>query len=406
MKILIADKFQEAYLEDLNKLGHEITLNPDLKSEDIPSVIKGYEALIVRSTKVKADTIEASDKLTLIIRAGAGVNTIDVELAASKGIFVCNTPGKNSIAVAELAFGLMLSIDRKIPDCVIDLRNGAWNKKKYSKADGICGKTLGIIGMGEIGLAFADRAKAFGMNIVAFDPIAIVNQTEKIKIRIENRTFSFCEKIEDLAKISDVITIHVPSNPHTQGMINKEFLNNVKKNAIIINTSRGDIINDADVLEAIKNKNIKLGLDVFNNECPDGTGKFSTELSISPNVYGTHHIGASTEQAQDAIALEVIEILKAFERGEVLHPVNMEIRPVTKHTLIIRAYDRIGVFASIFQTIRDNGINVQQMEAKVFAGENAQHITLYLSKKPSEDTIKKLLVLDNIISVDAKSLID
>ena len=176
MKILIADKFQEAYLGELNSLGHKVDLIPDLKAEDLAGKIKGYDALIVRSTKVKADVIKASDVLSLIIRAGAGVNTIDTKAAADKGVFVCNTPGKNSVAVAELAFGLMLAIDRKIPDCVSDLKNKVWNKKKYSKADGIMGKTLGIIGFGEIGIAFADRAKAFGMDVLAYDPIAQQHQ--------------------------------------------------------------------------------------------------------------------------------------------------------------------------------------------------------------------------------------
>ncbi|MCP4179835.1 MAG: NAD(P)-binding domain-containing protein [bacterium] len=402
MKILIADKFQKNYLGDLQKLGHEITLNPDLKAEDLPNEIAGYEALIVRSTKVNATTIEVSDNLSLIIRAGAGVNTIDVDAAAKKGIFVCNTPGKNSIAVAELAFGLMLSIDRKIPDCVIELKNSQWNKKKYSKADGILGKTVGIIGLGDIGQAFALRAHAFGMKILAYDPIALQNMPPKVADMVENRIVKFCDKVEDLVKDADVITIHVPSNPHTQGMVNKEFLKNIKENAVLINTSRGNIVNDEALLEAIKEKNIRLGLDVYNNECATATGSFETELSKNPNVYGTHHIGASTEQAQNAIAAEVVEILDKFEQGIVLHPVDIEMKPATKFTLIVRIFDRVGVIASICLLLKEQGVNIQQMEGRVFAGENAQQIIFHLSKCIDKETIEKLSKLENVIQVSVK----
>ena len=232
------------------------------------------------------------------------------------------TPGKNSIAVAELAFGLMLAIDRKIADNVIDLRQGKWNKKKYSEAEGICGKTLGIIGVGEIGMAFAERAKVFGMKVLGFDPIASKNPNARVTELLKRKVFEFMEKIEDLVKESNVITIHVPSNAYTKGMVNKEFLKKVKNNATILNTSRGDIVVDQDLIDAMNEKNIWAGVDVYAGEPEAGVADFGTPLSKHPHVYGTHHIGASTEQSQDAIALEVIEMLKAFAKGEVVHPVN------------------------------------------------------------------------------------
>jgi D-3-phosphoglycerate dehydrogenase / 2-oxoglutarate reductase len=406
MRILIADKFQEAYLEELNSLGHKVELKPDLKAEDLPKEIVGYDVLIVRSTKVKEDVITASDKLSLIIRAGAGVNTIDIEAAADKGVFVCNTPGKNSVAVAELAFGLMLSIDRKIADCTHDLKKKVWNKKKYSKADGIFGKTLGIIGLGEIGIAFADRAKAFGMKVLAYDPIAQHKQTPKVGKRLEDRLLSFCPTVEELVKTSDVITIHVPSNPHTKGMVNKDFLKHMKPNSVLINTSRGNIVDDKALIKAMDEKNIMVGLDVYNDECATATGEFETPLSMHPNVYGTHHIGASTEQAQNAIAAEVIEILKNYEKGIVIHPVNMEMEPAVKHTVIMRVFDRVGVLAAALLLLKEQGINLQQMEGRVFSGENAQQIILHVNKCPDEATIEEIRGIDNIIQVDVKSTVE
>ena len=403
MKILIADKFQEAYLGELNSLGHEITLNPDLKADDLPNVIKGYEGLIVRSTKVTKDTIIASDALSLVIRAGAGVNTIDVEAAAEKGIFVCNTPGKNSVAVAELAFGLLLSIDRKIPDNVIDLKAGKWNKKKYSKADGVCGKTVGIIGLGDIGLAFADRAHAFGMKVLAFRRTRTPELKAEMKQRFGDDNFKFCESVEELVKDSDVVTIHLPSNAATKGMVNKDFLNNMKESSILINTSRGNVVDDAALIKAMNEKNIRVGLDVYNDECATATGDFATELSQHSNVYGTHHVGASTEQAQNAIAGEVIEVLKKFVDGTVLHPVNIETVPVVKNTLMVRIYDGPGVLASISTSLKEQNISIQQLESRVFVGGKAQQIIFHLNKKPDVSTIEKIKNLKNIIQVTLKT---
>ena len=168
MKALIADAFPEAYLNNIKNLGVEVEYLPKLKAEELASRIHGMNILVVRSTQVSADCISSGDNLSLIIRAGAGVNTIDIKSANARGIYVANCPGKNSIAVAELAMGLLLALDRRIADNVIDLRHGKWNKGEYAKADGVFGKTLGVIGVGQIGLEVIARAKAFGMRVVGW----------------------------------------------------------------------------------------------------------------------------------------------------------------------------------------------------------------------------------------------
>ncbi len=401
MKVLIADKFEKKYYDKLITLGHELTLKPELKADNLPEEISGYEGLIVRSTKVTEATISASDNLGLIIRAGAGVNTIDIEAAAKNGIFVCNTPGKNSLAVAELAFGLFLSIDRRIPDNVMDLRKNVWNKKKYSQADGVFGKKAGIIGLGAIGFGFAERAKAFGMSLYTFDKFA-QNNPARSKAA-EDMGITFCDTIEDLLKISDVITIHVPSTPDTQGLVNKSFLGNMKENAILLNTSRGDIVDDEALIEAMNTKNIRAGLDVFNNEPGSGEAAFSTDLSQHPNVYGTHHIGASTSQAQNAIAAEVVEIIENFEKGKVLNSVNMETVISCDHTLSLRCYDKIGVLASVFEKLKKDGVNIQQMENIVFMGSNASCANMSINKVPATSTLEEIQALEDVIKITVKS---
>jgi len=165
MKTLIADKFSEAHIARLNQLGCEVTYQPTAKAEELAGLIAPYKILVVRGKPVTADTLQAADELALVLRAGAGVNTIDVKTASARGVFVSNCPGKNSIAVAELVFALLLALDRRIPDNVAALRAHKWNKKEFSKADGIYGKTLGVVGTGRIGREVITRAHAFGLRV-------------------------------------------------------------------------------------------------------------------------------------------------------------------------------------------------------------------------------------------------
>jgi len=320
MKILFADKFQTAYLDDLKAQGHDCDLQPELTADDLPGAIAGAEVLIVRSTKVTRATIEAADALRLIIRAGAGTNTIEKDAAAEREIPVCNVPGKNALAVAELAFGLLLSIDRNIPDNVIELRAGRWNKKKYSKAQGIHGRHIGIVGLGGIGMALAERAHAFGMRVhVIHKPTRDPETANRLR-EID------AEEVTDLYELAgrcDVLSFHVPATPETKGMINDDFLAACRDGAVLINTARGEIVDEDALIRAMDEKGIRAGLDVYDGEPGSGEGEFHSKLAQHPNVYGTHHIGASTEQAQNAIAAEIVRMLEEFGRGNLVHCVNL-----------------------------------------------------------------------------------
>jgi len=182
MKILIADKFSEAHLDRLNKVGCEVTYNPVVKADELPKLIAPYRILVVRSKQVTADTLRASEQLLLVLRAGAGVNTIDVKAASARGIYVSNCPGKNSIAVAELVFALLLAIDRRIADNTAALRAHKWNKKEFSKADGIYDKTLGVIGVGRIGREVITRAQAFGLRVIAWSRTLTPGKAEELGV--------------------------------------------------------------------------------------------------------------------------------------------------------------------------------------------------------------------------------
>jgi len=306
-KILIADKFPEQYLDELKNLDVEVENSPKLGEKDLETAAKDATILVVRSTIVNETTINNASNLKVIIRAGAGVNNIAIPAASTKGISVANCPGKNSVAVAELAIGLMVSLDRRIPDNVNDFKSGKWNKAEYSKADGLKGKTLGVVGVGNIGKEVAKRATAFDMKVYGYDIV-----------RLDDIQIEYVDTIEDILPKSDVISLHLPANDKTKGIFNKSLFGLMKPNSFLINTSRAGVINEEAMLNAIKEKNLRVALDVFNDEPEGKTGKVSSSLSSNPNVYVTHHIGASTTQAQNAVAEETINIIKHFVDGGVV----------------------------------------------------------------------------------------
>lgn len=317
MNILIADKFPAHWTEALKKEGHHITYQPQLDDATLPAAMGDNEILIVRSTKVTSKAIDAGKNLKLVIRAGAGTNTIDAEHAKTKNVAVCNCPGTNSLAVAELTMGLMLALDRRLYHNVRDLRSGKWNKDEYSKAKGIFGRTLGIIGLGNIGKAVAKRAQAFGMKVVAYDPYDKPELFEKLHITPE-------ADIYELAKVSDVISVHLPETPQTKGLFNKKFFDAMKPGAAFINTARGSLVNTEDLIEAMREKDLRAGLDVYEAEPKATDAEFDSRPFLGlENFYGTHHIGASTEQAQDAVAEMTVDIVNEFVKtGQFLHRVN------------------------------------------------------------------------------------
>ncbi|NKB76881.1 MAG: hydroxyacid dehydrogenase [Gammaproteobacteria bacterium] len=319
MKILLADSFPQTHATKLADTGHHITSEPSLDADTLTGAIDDHDILVVRSTKVTAATLDATSNLKLIIRAGAGTNTIDKAYAAEKGISVCNVPGANSIAVAELVMGLIISIDRNIHENVGDLRNDAWNKKKYAQSRGLYGQKIGILGLGAIGLAVAERAKAFGIDAYS---VAKTGRSSANEERILAAGVTQLDSLDDVLQICDIVSIHMPSTSQTQRMVNADFLSKMKDGAMLINSSRGDLVDEAALIEAMNTKGIKAGLDVYDNEPSSGQCTFHSEIAKHPNVCGTHHIGASTEQAQTAVADGVLRVIESFENNQLIFCVN------------------------------------------------------------------------------------
>lgn len=318
MRIFIADKFEQSGIDRLQRMGCEVIYRPGTQGEALTDAMKKENCgvLIVRSTRVTRETLEAAPNLHMVIRAGAGTDTIDVPAASELGIRVCNCPGMNSVAVAELTIGMMIALDRRIVDETDDLRQRVWNKKEYSKARGLKGRTLGIWGLGRIGAEVARRARAFEMRILYCDVVERPDLEQELGLcRVQP---------EQLLAESDFLTLHVPGGPQTKHLIGEEELALMKPTAFIINCSRGGVVDEKALAKAIQLGAIGgAALDVYEVEPSADEREFRDPILEVPRVYGTHHIGASTEQAQAAVAEETVRIVQTFmECREFLHCVN------------------------------------------------------------------------------------
>ena len=386
MKILVADKFEKSGLEGLRATGSEVLFEPDLKDDALAVRLadSAADVLVVRSTKVTAAILDRARTLALVIRAGAGVNTIDLAAASRQGVFVANCPGKNAIAVAELAFGLILSLDRRIPDNAAALRRGEWNKKEFSKARGLFGRTLGIAGMGTIGREVASRARAFGMPVAAWSRSLTRAKAEELDVeRVDS--------VVELARVSDVVSVHLAAAPETRGLFEAEFFAAMKPGAFFVNTSRADVVDGAALAAALEKGHVRAALDVFGKEPAESQGTIDDPIARDPRVVGTHHIGASTDQAQEAIAAETVRIVRIFlETGKVENVVNVARRPPATHLLVVRHRDRVGVLAHVLGALKSDGISVQGMENTVFEGAQAACARIELDKEPRPGTLETI----------------
>src|ERR1035437_5472253 len=381
VKTLIADKFSEGHIARRNELGCEVTYKPTAKADELPGLIGTCKILVVRGKQVTAETLQAASQLALVLRAGAGVNTIDVKTASARGVFVSNCPGKNSIAVAELVFALLLAIDRRIPENAAALRAHKWNKKEFSKADGVFGKTLGVIGTGQIGREVISRARAFGLRVIAWSRSLTPERAEQLGVER-------CDNMDDVFRRSDIVTLHLALKPDTRKLVNAARLALLKPNAILINTARGEVVDQAALRTALQGGKLRVGLDVFDPEPAEAVADFNDPILDLPNLCGTHHIGASTEQAQEAIAEEAIRIIQTFVRtGVVLNCVNLATRTPAKWQLIVRHYDRVGVLAFVMDQVRRSGINIEEVQNVVFEGAAAASCRIQLDAEPGADLL-------------------
>lgn len=400
MNIVIADKLDPSAHQSLTQLGFTIYADASLADERLLQAIQEHdpEIVIVRSTKIKKDHIRSSRSLSLIVRAGAGTNTIDVDFASQKGIYVANCPGKNAIAVAELTMGHLLNLDRRISDNVADLREGKWNKKKFSKARGLFQKKLAIIGLGSCGLETLKRAKSFGMNIHVWSRSFSPQKAKELGVQ-------YAASPQEAATNAHALTVHLALNTATRDIISSDVLSALEDGAYVINTSRGGIVDEQALLSAIEKKGLRAGLDVFDNEPSSSACDFSSPTTAHSSVYGTHHIGASTDQASHAVAQEVVDIVQKYrDEGTVLNCVNLAKSSPSQSLITVRHADKVGVLARVLETLRKENHNVQEMENILFSGGMAACAKIHLQGVPSPTLVDELQKDSDIFAVSITTI--
>jgi D-3-phosphoglycerate dehydrogenase len=394
MRLLIADKMDSQVFEEIKVLGIEIVYKPELTKETLASALEGVGILVVRSTEVTASAINSAKQLNLIVRAGAGVNTIDVAAASARGIYVANCPGKNAIAVAELTMGFILALDRRIADATIELRNGRWEKTRYAAASGLYGRRIGIAGLGSIGREVLARARSFGLQPHAWSRSLTPGRASKLDV-------GYARTLEELASRSDVLSVHLPLTGHTRGIVSRAVLEALPDGAILVNTARHEVLDYAALAELIPKKNLRVGLDVFAGEPERGSGEFEAAIMKLGTVYGTPHIGASTEQAQKAIAMETARIIRSFLTEEdIPNVVNIAGASPARYAVVLRMLDKVGVLANTLSVFKRHGINIEEISNTVFEGAIATCTKLRVTGRPSDACVKEISAFDEVLHVD------
>ena len=396
MRILIADSLPADHVDRLHDAGLDVVERPDLTGDDLPGAVEDVDVLVVRSTRVTAATLDAGNRLGLVVRSGAGVNTIDVTGAAARGIHVCNVPGMNAVAVAELTLGLLCALDRGIPDAVADLRDGRWDKQRYARAQGLKGRTLAIIGLGSIGLAVAQRAAAFEMHVLAE---AKPGRDDATLAAARDAGIEFVEDRAELLGRADVVSLHVPLNDATRGMVDDDFLAQCRDGAWLLNTSRGEVVDGDALLRALDERGMRAGLDVFPDEPSDKQCDWSSTLAQHPSVYGTHHVGASTAQAQDATAGATVDLILDAIRGQIRNCVNLESEPVGTCSLTVRHRDQLGVLSEVLGVLKAASINIGQMENRIFAGSEAAVATITCEQAVDDEVAARIAAVEHVLGV-------
>lgn len=365
---------------------------PELSGDALTARIRELDpaVLVVRSTKVTAGHMESGRALSLIIRAGAGVNTIDLDAASGRGVYVANCPGKNAAAVAELTIGHLVNLDRRISDNVAALRAGEWNKKGFGVAKGLRGRILAILGFGRIGQDVARHAQSLGMQVRVWSR----SLTDEAAAELGVRRFDTPERAVEGA---DAVSVHLALNAESRGRVGRSVFAAMKAGAYFINTSRGAVVDQDALLAALEEKQLRAGLDVFADEPSSSVGAFTDSIVEHQSVYGTHHIGASTTEAKEAVGEEVVRIVGAYLRGALIpNCVNLAARTGGTHTLVVRHADRVGVLANVLGILREASINVQEMQNILFSGGDAACARINVVGEPDAAAIDRIRAAEHV----------
>lgn len=400
MTVLVADNISDVGIEALRSAGYTVVDQPGLSGDALVEALRTEkpDVLVVRSTRVTAEALEASPALALIVRAGAGYDTIDVDGAAHRGIFVANCPGKNSVAVAELTMGHIVALDRRLPDNVIDAREGRWNKQEYAQATGLKGRKIGIIGLGNIGREVLKRSKAFDLDVIAWSRSLTPSRADELEVGHRSSP-------EAVAADASIVTLHVASTPETKNLADRSFFEALPQGALFVNTTRAAVVDEEALEWALEEKNVRAAIDVMEGEPASKKADFQHPLANHPNLYMSHHIGASTQQALDATANEAARVIRTFdEKGDVPNCVNLAEKTKAGYQLTVRHEDKVGVLAGILDEIRRANWNIQEMSNRIFEGGEAAVASIRFAGSFDEKIIARIEEREDVFAVSANEL--
>ena len=400
MRILAICELPDVALEQLRLLGAEVRYEPTLRPDQLRQAIPGAGVLIVGSKRVSPEVIAAGDALQMIVHAGPGVGDVAVEEASAQGVFITECPNQHAIAVAELTFGLILALDRRIVDNTLATREGRWQRAEFRDARGLAGRTLGVLGYGSAGREVARRAASFGMNVVAWSPTPPGEG-------ISAPGVTFCNWPRELARQSDIVTVHaIDGRAEQEVLVNAEFLDNMRQGAYLVHVGHPAAAEEAALADAVGKRDLRVALDIYGSAPVGEVTRFRSRLCELPGVISTQHIGPLTEQALHAIAGEVVRIIRGFVvSGEIINCLNLLERSPATWQLVLRARDAVGVMAAILEAIRADGINAEEITSRVFQGARAAWCTVALDERPSTEALDAIRKLDEVLYLEVRAVV-
>lgn len=401
MRVLVACPMPTDTLEHLRALVQDVIYLPELSAEELPNHIAGVGILVYRTLRVSAAILQRADALQLLIHSGSGPGDVAIEDASAAGVFVTHCPDQHATAVAELTLGLIVALDRRIVDNALACRAGTWDRAALGQARGLAGRTLGILGYGEIGRRVARRARAFDMRVLAWSAQLGTEAVHEPGVEFRNWP-------RELARTCDVLTLHATGEDEDEPdvIVDAEFLENVPPGTSLVHVGNPSAIDHAALARAIEQKQLRVALDVHSSEPLVDNIRTRVKLCDLPGVICTQHIGPLTEQARHATAEEVLRIIRGFLiSGEADNCLNLADQSPATWQLVVRVRDQVGVMAAILEAVRADGINAQEITSRVFVGAKAAWCAIALDERPSTEALAAIRQLPDVLHLELRAVV-
>lgn len=399
MHILVACELPDAALDQLRSLATAVRYEPNLTAQDLRDQMRDVGILVSGDIRISAETISRAKTLQMIVHAGPGPGDVALEEASGQGVFVTHCPDQHATAIAELTFGLILALDRRIVENTIALREGRWTRTELADARGLAGRTLGIVGYGTVGRVVARRARAFEMKVIAWSPALA-------PARPPDPDIELCNYPRELARRAEIVTVHPADDAIRLPLVDAEFLAALQPGAYLVHVGAPGAADEAALIQAIEQRQLRVAVDACGPEPLADQSRYRCRVCELPGVVGTQRVATLTQQAREATADEVVHIVRSFlVSGEVLNCINLCDRSPAVWQLVVRVRDQVGAIASILDTIRADGINAEEITNRVFIGAKAASCTIALNERPSTEALEALRALPSVLHLELRAMV-